>query len=277
MKTEYRRNLNATYLIIEVDEVYKEDYQMHMMEANDITGLLKVSGRGLNDQSRYHYEISGKVSVKAMYEKAKMEYNDVRELTLQLLQTIKAVQAYLLDENHLLLEPEYIFYEKNRFYFCYIPAESKVLAEELHRLTEYFINQIDYEDKQGIYLAYELHKLTMVENYSLEQVMDKICESEECVEKPEKPKTEGRLYEEIRPGGTYCQEDEELELTAENADAWEDDYEESSDWITKKEMGMQLLKEAKGRFGPIRDRIKRKKEPIWGDWEDILIEEEDLS
>lgn len=276
MKAEYRRNLNATYLIIEVDKVYQEDYQMHMMGANHITGLLKVSGRGMNDQSRYHYDISGKVSIKAMYEKAKMGYEDVKELTLQLLQAIKAVQLYLLDESHLLLEPEYIFYAKNQFFFCYIPAESKVLAEEFHRLTEYFINIIDYEDKQGIYLAYELHKLTMMENYSLEQVMEKIDESEIGQGMPVKKKPECKLQSQTQYGEDIDQE-EDLELSVNNSDAWEDDFEENSDWITKKEMGMQLLKEAKGRFGPIKDMLRRKKTPIWGDWEDILIEEEDLS
>lgn len=272
MKTAYKRKLNATYLMIEVAEVYKEDYQMHMMEANDITGLLKVTGRGFNDQSQYHYDISGKVSVRAMYEKANMGYDDLRELMLQLLRTIKAIQVYLLDENHLLLEPEYIFYEKNQFYFCYVPAESKILAEELHHLTEYFINQVDYEDKQGIYLAYELHKLTIVENYSLEQVMDKICESEECPGIKEAQSPDPELWQQ-----TQQDYEEDLNLTAENADILEDDYEEGSDWGIKKELGLQLLKEARGRFEPIKEKIMRKKAPLWGDWEDVLVEEEDLS
>ena len=45
MKTEVKRNLDKTYLLIEEAGIYEEDYQMHMLRENKIPGLLEVRGR----------------------------------------------------------------------------------------------------------------------------------------------------------------------------------------------------------------------------------------
>ena len=40
-------------ITIEEHELYKEDYQMKMLKANSLEGLLKVAGRGINGSSYY--------------------------------------------------------------------------------------------------------------------------------------------------------------------------------------------------------------------------------
>ena len=35
-------------ITVEEASIYEEDYQMRMLEANDIEGILKVRGRGMN-------------------------------------------------------------------------------------------------------------------------------------------------------------------------------------------------------------------------------------
>ena len=44
MREEYERDLHHAWMILETDELYKEDYQMRMLMENAIPGLL--SGRG---------------------------------------------------------------------------------------------------------------------------------------------------------------------------------------------------------------------------------------
>ncbi len=65
MREEYERDLHHAWMILETDELYKEDYQMRMLMENAIPGLLSVRGQGKDDKSQYRYEISGKISVKA--------------------------------------------------------------------------------------------------------------------------------------------------------------------------------------------------------------------
>ena len=60
MREEYERDLHHAWMILETDELYKEDYQMRMLMENAIPGLLSVRGQGKDDKSQYRYEISGR-------------------------------------------------------------------------------------------------------------------------------------------------------------------------------------------------------------------------
>ena len=88
----------------------------------------------------------------------------------------------MLDGNCLLLEPEYIFCERGHYYFCYYPAYRSEAKEAFHRLTEFFVQEVNYEDKEGVQLAYTLHKATMEENYSIKQIMENFSREEETLE-----------------------------------------------------------------------------------------------
>ena len=76
MREEYERDLHHAWMILETDELYKEDYQMRMLMENAIPGLLSVRGQGKDDKSQYRYEISGKISVKAKGEKEHWKFAD---------------------------------------------------------------------------------------------------------------------------------------------------------------------------------------------------------
>ena len=55
-------------ITIEESVPYTEDYQNKMLEENQVEGLLEMHGRGMDDKSCYDYDVSGKVSMKALYE-----------------------------------------------------------------------------------------------------------------------------------------------------------------------------------------------------------------
>lgn len=63
MNTKYEKELNRICLHIHVPEIYEEDYQMPMLRANKIPGILEVNGCGIDGESRYTYEITGLVSM----------------------------------------------------------------------------------------------------------------------------------------------------------------------------------------------------------------------
>ena len=124
------------------------------------------------------------------------------------------------------------------------------LCDEFHRLSEYFVSQVDYEEKEGVYMAYELHKATMEENYSLEKVV-------------------GRIEEESAPEEDELQKDQ---------DEPENNIQEKSyqDWVEETSMGIGHVREAKGMFSPVRKIIKRKRKAKWGEWDELLLDEDDL-
>ena len=237
METQYRRDLNHTYLTLKINEVYSEDYQMRMLKRNKIDGLLLVAGHGVNEDSRYAYDISGKSSVKAIYEKADIPREDLENFLKDLLKLIKTLQSYMLDINKIILDPEYIFYEKGKFYFCYLPKKEEEMEHSFHKLTEYFVSKIDHADQEGIRIAYILHKVTMEENYNLETIIEQISKKQE--------------------------EEEEQEEQEE-----EQQYDQEDDWIEYKqeEDEKQILRETPISWNHFIEKRKKKKEK-WGMWE----------
>lgn len=177
MNVYYKNNLKQAQLVLEGEEL-KEDFEVFMLQGNEIPGLLKTTIKHIDGKSHYQYDISGKSCLQIRYEKIKLSGNDIRTFMNSLIQVLKEISKYMLDAKGILLSPEYIFCEGDRYFFCYYPPCSLDLKEEFHRLTEFFVREVDYRDKEGIHLAYTLHKSSMDENYSIEKIMDKMLEEE---------------------------------------------------------------------------------------------------
>lgn len=171
METYYKNDLKRAYLILEGNEEEKEDYQAEMLRENEIPGILKTDVRYVDNQMKYYYDISGKTSFKMVHKKVNLSFQDMKRLVDDLLLTIQNLQKYMLDGNSLLLEPEFIFCDKENFYFCYYPFNKRDAREEFHKLTEFFVREVNYKDEEGVRFAYTLHKSTMEENYSIEEIM----------------------------------------------------------------------------------------------------------
>ena len=241
-------------ITIEEPVLYKEDYQMKMMKANTLEGILRVEGRGINGKSCYDYDVSGKISMKAMYERSKINSEDIRTFLMQFKAVLKVTEEYLLNIHCILLKPEYIFYEEGRFYFCYYPPARQDVWEEFHLLTEYFVKQGDYQEQECVRLMFLLHKETMEENYSLEKLMAECMQETEVNEKKEK-----RSEKEVREGSKNVEYDSE-----------------EHDWITEQELGSNIMRDTENMWTPVKRFLGRHKKQKWGDWDGLHIEEEDL-
>ena len=178
MKTYYKNDLKKAYLILEGIEGEQEDYQTMMLKENDIAGLLKTEVRYMDNQIHYHYDISGKTAFKTLYEKVNLSYGEMKRLVENLLQTIRILRKFMLNANCILLEPEYIFCDSERFYFCYYPPCQENAKEMFHQLTEFFVKEVNYKDEEGVHFAYTVHKMTMEDNYSIEEIMQSFVSSE---------------------------------------------------------------------------------------------------
>ena len=117
MNTKYEKELNRICLHIHVPEIYEEDYQMPMLRANKISGILEVNGCGIDGESRYTYEITGLVSMAVLFENKQVQKGDIEQFIYCLLESISQLQKYMLHPGCLLLEPEYVFCRKQKYFF----------------------------------------------------------------------------------------------------------------------------------------------------------------
>ena len=228
-------------ITIEETTTYKEDYQMRMLDDNRIEGILPLKGRGRNGSSFYDYDVSGKISMDAMYERSKISSLDMKKFLVNLRDIMKSIESFLLNIDCILLKPEYIFYEEERFYFCYFPLGKDNFWKEFHTLTEYFVKHADYEDKICVRIVFLLHKETMEEYYSLEKLIEKCLKMEE---------------EEELPKIVYDTSDH--------------------DWIAEQEFGCSILRETDNMWVPVKRFLTKHKKQKWGDFDGLYIEEEEL-
>lgn len=174
MNSYFKNNLKQAFLVLESDEedVELDDYQIAMLQENRIPGILETNIRYVDGICQYYYDISGMNSFHMLHEKSSLSCEDIRSLTESLLQTIKQLQRFMITENKILLDPDYIFCEKDAYYFCYYPLCKEELTESFHKLTEFFVREVNYKDEEGVKLAYTLHKSTMEEHYSVERILE---------------------------------------------------------------------------------------------------------
>lgn len=237
-------------ITIEESVLYKEDYQMRMISQNQIEGILPVKGRGMDGRSFYDYDVSGKISIKAMYERSKINSKDIKIFLSQIKNTIDSVEKYLLNKHCILLKPEYIFFEDEKYYFCYYPLAEDDFWEEFHLLTEYFVKHADYEDKECVRITFLLHKDTMEENYSLDKIIEKCLKIEEDMPMPKEKE------EEQVPQIYYDTSDH--------------------DWIKDQQLGSSILKETDNMWSPVKRFLTKHKKSKWGDWDGLYVEEEEF-
>lgn len=243
MKEIYERDLNQSWLIFEDEKGYMEDYQLKMIKANTIGHLLPLLWKGKDEGTQFRYDISGKVSMRSIFERKGLNHAEMQEFIGQLVEVMDEIKNYFLDANHIFLNPSYIFREKEVYYFCYYPMKKKSILQEFHELTEYFVKEVDYMDKEAVYLASELHKASMEENYNIGQILKQLVEN---------PEEDGSLQTEKKFDRYEIEEDICLDDRVGEEDA----------------PGMKVREEYVG-WWKRRSFTKRKKKNLWGDWEGL--------
>lgn len=230
-------------ITIEEEGSYEGDYQMAMLKANSMKYLLPIGSRWIDESSYFDYDVTGKVSMQAIYEKNLLTGEELMAFLEQLLLVRKEIEKYLLKEDCLLLKPEYIFFEENQYYFCYYPLAKESFWESFRKLTEYFVKKMDFQDSQGVQMMFALHQGVMQENYSLEGLVkdcQKLLEAE-----AEEPRTTELPEERKEPEGSpWIMEAHSTNLIRENNDMWT----------------------------PVKQFLNKHRKNKWGDWEDLHIE-----
>ncbi len=72
MDVIYMKDVNRSYMILSEEEEQEMDYQIPMLEKNEILGLLPFHIKQVDRQLQYCYEISGRESIKKWLEENKL-------------------------------------------------------------------------------------------------------------------------------------------------------------------------------------------------------------
>ncbi len=174
MEITYRREMKHNYLIIEPDEAGYDSYEVYMMAANGIEGLLRFHIKQIDNRKYYYYEITSKQPLNRVLEYHSLGDKELKRLIGGIEQILGRLAAYLLQEKQILLEPEYIYIEPEHFsvFLCLVPGRQGVFPEEMTGLLRYLLGKVNHQDKECVVMAYGLYQESLKENYGLKDLLD---------------------------------------------------------------------------------------------------------
>ena len=177
MNVTYRREMKHNYLIIEQDDPYMQGYEENMLKENQISGLLKFLLKQIDDHKYFYYEITSKQPLSRILEFHSINKQELINLITGIAQVLNRLPAYLLKEDQILLQPEFIYIEPEQFFLslCMIPGRDRKFSEEMSELLRYILGKINHQDKECVVMAYALYQESVKDNYSMDALAKLVC------------------------------------------------------------------------------------------------------
>lgn len=108
MEVRYRRELNETYMILG-EETPCDEFAREILRANRLEGLMPLSVRETNGVRQYYFQIGQGSSLARMLSRRPITFAEIRQLLLRLSHVLERMERYLLEADHLILDPEMIY------------------------------------------------------------------------------------------------------------------------------------------------------------------------
>lgn len=175
MDVRYKRDLNSNYMILTDQSGAEKNHEIRMITENRIYGFLPCVSQEHEGRTEYYYEITGWQSMGLLYERKKINCEQLRGLLRELEKILEASGEYLLNPIHFILKPEYMYLNtgSEKLYLCYYPGYEKDIRESFLQWAEYVLGKLDKGDPEGIEFGYDLYQCALEPNFSLMEVLKK--------------------------------------------------------------------------------------------------------
>lgn len=169
----FERSMNHNYMILSKCDFFGKgksqigDYRTRMLLENHIPGLLPVTHRQINGESRYYYEINSLQSLDRFYHKSEIRYDELRKLLAGCVDLFHRLEEYLLDGTQVIIKPQFIYIDVEKmepYFVCYPEYEGDVRLAFMEFVDE-LLTRIDHTDECAVMLGYRVYRYTRNPNY----------------------------------------------------------------------------------------------------------------
>ncbi len=188
MEINYTRKHNESYMVV-TDELESYRHEEKMIHANNVEALLDMNKVEIDGTVQYHYNISRKENLEDFFEARDFTLELLRRVIVNIQLAYTEIDKYLIDERHVFLSKETVFFEKTNDSFrvglCYLPKDSGTVQEQFRMIMEYIISIVPSTDKKLTETVYNAYDLCLKDDYTLAEILDSLAdeESEIYVEK----------------------------------------------------------------------------------------------
>lgn len=199
LQVEYRHDIQKNYLVVQGRE--EEHYMLHMLAGKYVQGFLPLEIREWNNEKEYYYDITGKESVSQISNQGKWKGYKIKRYISQILTEIGKCREYLLNPDNVVLDADYVYIDtqSKEVSLCYVQDYNIKINEQLTGLFSYFMNVVDYQDKEAVQVVYQLYEKSRAPHCTL-QDLQKLVSLE--IKKPVIKKIEPDMSEEKKENGT---------------------------------------------------------------------------
>lgn len=194
MNTEFERGLHKNYMVIRAAESdsslladIKDNYQIRMLSDAGAKGFLGLKIRYFNGKEEFCYDISSKQRMSDWFKTKRINSIELKSILNSLCEVLENAEDYLLDAEHIILNPDYIFsdMDNSTLYLCYCPLYKEEVTKSGQEFLQYLIEILDYNDKEAVEMGYEVFRLCMKAGFGINIIKECLASAEKEEHKEE--------------------------------------------------------------------------------------------
>lgn len=189
----YYKDLEHNYLVIKgMADREKETYHNKMITGNYMKNMLPCSIRMMNGEPYFYYEISSRQNIRQFYGNRSIGLSGLHHLFEAIDAASKEAKEYLLDDAHIILEPEYLFINPGtkEYFFLYFPQENNC-DSAMTAFAEFLVDKVDHEEDKAVEIVYYIYEHIVNHTFILSEILELLSSAKEIpVEKEDICQTE---------------------------------------------------------------------------------------
>ncbi len=174
LKAEYIRKMNkSSFLLTPEKDFEPEKDSIEMLCYNEIPFFLHMAVQKKDMQLRFCYDITGRRSLDQLLEYKILDYGLLKMILHSFDQACQQMEDFMMTENDILLESEYIFTDHNMEHlsYCYLPGNQEDICGQFKKFMEYLLRHLDHKDEQAVALAYGVYQRVIEDRAALHDVL----------------------------------------------------------------------------------------------------------
>ena len=178
LQKEYMGDGTKSYLMlcIPVNAEIKQ-YQIGMLEKNQIESLLSMNMQRMNDDWKISYDITSKIPLDRVLERKSLKHDEFEYLISQFADLVHVLKDYLLDLSSIVFDKSCIYCEPSQLtlYFLYFPVKTNENGQDNLRsfLKKLIVEDVRLKDDTSGGLLKRV--LDVLKSESFSQTMLKQC------------------------------------------------------------------------------------------------------
>lgn len=174
LKTEYSRGINKSSLLLTPEKDYGAEIDsIEMFRYNQIPYFLNMEPKKKNITLQFCYDITGRRSLGQLLEYKPLDYMMLRRILNSLDQACLQAEDFMMTENDILLEPEFVFVDHSgeQMGYCYLPGNQVDICGQFKTFMEYLLKTLNHKDEQAVQFAYTIYQQVVEERTALHEVL----------------------------------------------------------------------------------------------------------